>query len=475
MANAIKLARGTKSKIESVKSDLLDYNIVYSTDTDELGVKKTDGDVEYFSGRTQIDSIVGDIEGALDSILENGGGGSEYELTKSKIDTALVGSLDNSIQLGPDANASGIASTAVGNAASATGTSSIALGKNASASSASSTALGHSATASDTYTIAIGSGATVDKNASIAIGRQATATAIQSVALGHGSSASGISSTAVGRQAKASADYSTAIGNFVQALGNYSTALGEGSSAEGLNATAVGTKASATANSVALGKDAATSNSSATAIGEGSKATGFRTTALGSEASASGTNSTALGRGASTGTSIHMMQLGHTDLATLQSQVQLTVLSDIRDKTDIEEVPKALDFIKDLNPITYVRNDRDKYISEEQKETETYKDYLMVEDYDRESHSQGTKKGGRRRVGLSAQEVRKKIIEHYGSDNYANVVNDNFVEFEERGLNIPEGLENKLTMSYETMVPFLIKAIQEQQEQIEELKNKINK
>lgn len=37
----------------------------------------------------------------------------------------------------------------------------------------------------------------------------------------------------------------------------------------------------------------------------------------------------------------------------------------------------------------------------------------------------------------------------------------------EGGLNIPEGLENKLTMSYETMAPFLIKAIQEQ---IEELK-----
>ena len=115
------------------------------------------------------------------------------------------------------------------------------------------------------------------------------------------------------------------------------------------------------------------------------------------------------------------------------------------------------------------------YISEEQKKTDTYKDYLMVEDYDKTSHSQGTKKGSRRRVGLSAQEVRDKLIEHYGSDNYANVVNDNFVEFEERDLDIPEGLENKLTMSYETIVPFLIKAIQEQQEQIEELKKKINK
>ena len=209
-------------------------------------------------------------------------------------------------------------------------------------------------------------------------------------------------------------------------------------------------------------------------MGYDATASGAGSTALGRRASTSGNYSTALGYNAPAGASSRLIRLGATDLSTLQSNVQLTVTSDIRDKADIEEVPKALDFIKDLKPITYVGNDRDYYISEEQKETDTYKDYLMVEDYDRESHSQGTKKGERRRIGLSAQEVRDKLIEHYGSDNYANVVNDNFVEFEERELDVPEGLENKLTMSYETMVPFLIKAIQEQQEQIEELKQKIN-
>lgn len=75
MANKIKLARGTKSRIESVKNTLESNELVYSTDTDELGVKKTDGDVEYFSGRTQIDSMVGDIGGALDLILKDSGGG----------------------------------------------------------------------------------------------------------------------------------------------------------------------------------------------------------------------------------------------------------------------------------------------------------------------------------------------------------------------------------------------------------------
>ena len=250
--------------------------------------------------------------------------------------------------------------------------------------------------------------------------------------------------------------------------------LGGAASAVGGYSTALGTSASATASSTAIGHASATAGNYSTALGTVSKALGNNSTAIGGGASASGTASTALGYDAVAGTSTRLMRLGAPNLSILQSTVNLTVTSDIRDKADIEEVPKALDFIKDLNPITYVGNNRDSYISEEQKETDTYRNYLMVEDYDKVSYSQGTKKGSRRRVGLSAQEVRDKLIEHYGSDNYANVVNDNFVEFEERGLDIPEGLENKLTMSYETMVPFLIKAIQEQQEQIEELKQKIN-
>lgn len=69
MANRIKLARGTKSKIETIKSGLLDYELVYTTDTNELGVKKTNGNIEYFYNKTQLDLMIGDIEGALDLIL----------------------------------------------------------------------------------------------------------------------------------------------------------------------------------------------------------------------------------------------------------------------------------------------------------------------------------------------------------------------------------------------------------------------
>lgn len=69
MANKIKLARATKARIDTIKETLLDYELVYTTDTNELGVKKTNGNVEYFYNKTQLDLMIGDIEGALDLIL----------------------------------------------------------------------------------------------------------------------------------------------------------------------------------------------------------------------------------------------------------------------------------------------------------------------------------------------------------------------------------------------------------------------
>jgi hypothetical protein len=48
MANKIRLARGTKANIEANKSSLLDYEIVYSTDGKEIGVKNSDGTITYF-------------------------------------------------------------------------------------------------------------------------------------------------------------------------------------------------------------------------------------------------------------------------------------------------------------------------------------------------------------------------------------------------------------------------------------------
>ena len=48
MANKIKLGRGTKARIETIKETLENYELVYSMDTNELGVKNSDGTITYF-------------------------------------------------------------------------------------------------------------------------------------------------------------------------------------------------------------------------------------------------------------------------------------------------------------------------------------------------------------------------------------------------------------------------------------------
>lgn len=254
----------------------------------------------------------------------------------------------------------------------------------------------------------------------------------------------GANSIALGYSSKAESDYSMAFGDAASASFEHSIALGHGASAVG-------------SSSTALGNDAKAENTSSTAIGHGADASGLISTALGVGAYALSTSSTALGRGARVpSTNSNTMQLGNDSLSALRCKVNLTVTSDKRDKTDIEDITDALAFIERLNPVTFVSNDREEYISDEDKNGETFRTYGMCE-YDRASHAAGTKKGERRRCGLLAQEVVEAMQSVYGTDNYANVVNDNFHDLTEK----PSDVENKYTLAYANLVPFLIGAIKE--------------
>jgi len=62
VANKILVARGTKARLEEIKSTLATNELVYSTDTGELGVKKANGNIEYFMNAADIDVIVDTIE-----------------------------------------------------------------------------------------------------------------------------------------------------------------------------------------------------------------------------------------------------------------------------------------------------------------------------------------------------------------------------------------------------------------------------
>lgn len=144
-----------------------------------------------------------------------------------------------------------------------------------------------------------------------------------------------------------------------------------------------------------------------------------------------------------------------------------TSASDIRDKTDIKEIDHALDFIKKLKPITYVMNDRERYLIKDENDNPIF-DSNGKQQYDVEAHKRGDKKKHRRFAGLSAQDTYQAMLDCYNNDtNYAQIVDNNKFDHPD-----DEYLE-QYSMSYERLVPFLIKAIQEQQAQIDALKTKI--
>ena len=263
---------------------------------------------------------------------------------------------------------------------------------------------------------------------STALGYNSTASGDSSTALGYSSTAVGDASIALGRESRAGGTYSAALGYYARATGQYSTVLGNQS----------------------------------TASGEHSTALGYFTYAAGD-------GSTAIGAGASLASSLsNTMLLGGSGLSALRCAVNLTVTSDKRDKTDIEDITDALAFVERLNPVTFVSNDRESYISDEDKKGETFRKYGMCE-YDRASHAAGTKKGERRRCGLLAQEVVEAMQSVYGTANYANVVNDNFHDLEQK----PSDVENKYTLAYANLVPFLIGAIKELNAKINALESKL--
>jgi len=269
---------------------------------------------------------------------------------------------------------------------------------------------------------------------------------------------------------------------------------------------------------IAIGTAAYGRRNCSIAIGWDAYANGAVSTALGYEAQAHGSNSTALGYDAQVSESENFtIRLGSTILSSLKCAVALTVSSDERDKADITEIPddKALEFIKNLKPIQYVRNPREYYelpaqdieeyevvetVMVEKEITETVVDKNGVEqeitkivkipeqrtvkkqrtvnkkkelyglgDYDKEAHARGEKKGTRKRVGFSAQQIEQLVQNIFGTDNYADLVYDNFYDLSEK----PTDAESQKTVAYEKLIPFLVAAMQEQQRQIDELKARI--
>jgi len=211
----------------------------------------------------------------------------------------------------------------------------------------------------------------------------------------------------------------------------------------GIQNVAIGTNAGTSIASgnhnVAIGKDtldAQVSGEFNTAVGLAAlgKCTGSNNVAVGDRALdnvTTGTNNIALGSesGAKSNwlnwtTESNRLTLGNIDITNSYVRVDWTIQSDIRDKTNIGTVPHGIDFVKDLNPISY------KF---------------------RTARGEDTTTGGVK-YGFSAQDILALETANGGS----NVIVDN--EFEQN---------LSLTNSY--LIPVLVNAIKEQQTQIETL------
>ncbi len=190
----------------------------------------------------------------------------------------------NATAMGHTTVASGVNATAMGHATVASGSNATAMGNQTMASGENTTSMGLNTEASGDYTIAMG-------NQTIASGENATA-------MGLNTEASGDNSIATGYETIASGENATAMGNQTMASGENTTSMGLNTEASGLNAIAMGYGAKASGdNSIAIGERPEASGEKSLAIGHESRASGYRSRALGG--TASGDFSVALGGAAS--------------------------------------------------------------------------------------------------------------------------------------------------------------------------------
>ena len=231
-----------------------------------------------------------------------------------------------------------------------------------------------------------------------------------------------------------SENYSTCVGSFagqnIRGGYGYNTCIGafasSGSTGAGYT-TAIGAEALVSANTL---------NNTAIGFRAGFGCTsGANNTFLGTQTAVSfmtGSNSTIIGYGASSsnyGGVDNEITLGNTSITTLRCQTTtITAISDMRDKTNIIELPIGLDFINELKPVEFVWNMRD------------------------------GGKIGEKDIGFIAQDLQTAQTNiNYTIPHLVYEVN-------------PERLE----AGQSTLIPVLVKAVQELSKQVNELKQKIN-
>jgi hypothetical protein len=257
----------------------------------------------------------------------------------------------------------------------------------------------------------------------------------------------GNNNTAIGASALAatnSGDRNTAVG--IVSLGSNLT--GNSNTAVGASALSLNSSGK---NNVALGDfalRASTASDNNTAIGFHAAFNfnmGTDNTIVGANADADRAgliNATAIGAGAIVNAS-NKIRIGNSAVTAIEGQVPFTTPSDGRFKFNVKEDVKGLDFIMQLRPVTY-QFDVKRF--EERYNKVPAKNMIMIS-YDEATFI--------RRTGFIAQEV----------ESAANATGYDF-----SGIIKPKTTEDHYSLSYESFVVPVVKAIQEQQQMINELK-----
>jgi hypothetical protein len=200
------------------------------------------------------------------------------------------------------------------------------------------------------------------------------------------------------------------------------------------------------------GNNNASSSSYNTVLGAGSLANnnnrGSYITILGGSASLGNDNiqnCTAIGYGAIVDAS-NKVRIGNSSVTVIEGQVPFTTPSDGRYKYNVKEDVKGLDFILKLRPVTY-QFDTKKLDEEMQPKDLINANYKTPPTNDEASKI--------RRTGFIAQEVEKAANE--SGYNFSGIIK-------------PKTEKEHYGLSYESFVAPLVKAVQEQQKQIDDLK-----
>jgi trimeric autotransporter adhesin len=267
------------------------------------------------------------------------------------------------------------------------------------------------------------------------------------------SNTTGQYNTALGYQAlltNATTANNTALGyqTLVNNTGNSNTAVG----ASALYNNILGS------NNVSVGAGSMillTNATNNTAVGSNSLSsltTGSSNTAIGYAANVSTgtlTNATAIGAGTLVNAS-NKIRLGNSAVTVIEGQVAYTTPSDGRYKYNVKEDVKGLDFIMQLRPVTYQFDVR--------RFDATMAGNNMAHPVSNVLQASYKEAAAIRRTGFIAQEV-EEAAERTGYDF--------------SGVNKPKTAADHYSLSYESFVVPLVKAVQEQNAQIYELKKTV--